>query len=367
PGQEPLLIGLQRELHRRTGVLVPLDAFDLDRVPGHLRVTVTVEDDRGEVVASGKDLDVLQEQLAAPVRAAVAAAVAGELERDGLADWPDDLVELPRTIERASGAHTVRGFPALVETGDNSVAIRVYATAPEQDAAMRGGTRRLLRLSTTSPTKAVERTLATRARLVLGANPDGSLTALLEDAADAAVDVLVPEPGWTRDDFAILRKIVAAQLVATTGDVVRRVGGVLAAAHDVRLALPAQAPKNQADAIEDIREQFCRLLPQGFVSQIGANHLADAARYITAISRRLDLLPRDVDVDRGRMLRVRAVQNAYDELIGALPPVRAAAADVRDIGRLIEELRVSLWAQQLGTPRPVSEKRIYRAIDAIEL
>jgi ATP-dependent helicase HrpA len=65
------------------------------------------------------------------------------------------------------------------------------------------------------------------------------------------------------------------------------------------------------------------------------------------------------------MARVHAVQSAYDELVAALPAVRAAAADVRDIGWQIEELRVSLWAQQLGTPRPVSEKRIFRALDAI--
>lgn len=81
----------------------------------------------------------------------------------------------------------------------------------------------------------------------------------------------------------------------------------------------------------------------------------------------LELLPRDVAADRGRMLRVHAVQSAYDELVRALPSTRAAAEDVREIAWLIEELRVSLWAQQLGTARPVSEQRIYRAIDAIAL
>jgi ATP-dependent helicase HrpA len=65
------------------------------------------------------------------------------------------------------------------------------------------------------------------------------------------------------------------------------------------------------------------------------------------------------------MQRVHAVQDAYDELVDALPAGRQSAANVRDIGRQIEELRVSLWAQQLGTPRPVSEQRIYRAIDAV--
>jgi ATP-dependent helicase HrpA len=366
PGQEPLLAGIQRELHRRTGVLVALTAFDIGKLPTHLRVTFSVEDASGRVVARGKDLDTLQEQLAAPVRAAVAAAVAGEVERSGLRSWPADLVELPRTLERTSGAHTVRGFPALVDAGD-AVAIRVFATAAEQGSAMSAGTRRLLRLAVSSPVKAVERSLSTRARLVLGANPDGSLTALLDDCADAAVDALVEAPVWSRTAFDGLRERVAADLVPTTTAITALVEKVLAAAHEVRLALPVDPPPAQVEAVDDVRDQFRRLLPVGFVTATGRAHLADLARWLTAIGRRLERLPRDLDADRGRMTRVRAVQGAYDELVAALPSARAAAEDVRDIARLIEELRVSLWAQQLGTARPVSEQRIYRAIDAITL
>lgn len=88
-------------------------------------------------------------------------------------------------------------------------------------------------------------------------------------------------------------------------------------------------------------------------------------RYLTAILRRLERLPHAVTADRERMQRVHAVQDAYAELRHALSPTRAAGDDVADIARMIQELRVSLWAQQLGTPRPVSEQRIYRAIDAI--
>jgi ATP-dependent helicase HrpA len=117
--------------------------------------------------------------------------------------------------------------------------------------------------------------------------------------------------------------------------------------------------------VADIRAQFRRLLPTGFVALTGAQHLGDLTRYLTAINRRLDTLPRGVAADLDRMQRVHAVQAEYDELVAALAPGRAAADDVREIGRQIEELRVSLWAQQLGTPKPVSEQRIYRAIDAV--
>ncbi len=364
PGQEPLLDGVQRELQRRTGVLVPIDAFDLARLPAHLRVTFAVEDASGAEVARGKDLTELKEQLAAPVRAAVAAAVAGELERTGLRDWPADLAELPRTVERRSGEHVVRGHPAFVDAGP-AVDLRVFPTATEQAGAMRPGLRRLLRLALPSPVKALERSLSPHARLVLGANPDGSLGALLDDCADAAVDALAPEPVWTRADFAGLADRVRAGLPQAARAIVDDVERVLAAAHEVRLALPADPPAAQRDAVDDIRDQFRRLLPAGFVAATGRAYLADLARYLAAVARRLERLPREVEIDRGRMLRVHAVQDAYAELVRALPAGRAAAADVRDIGRLIEELRVSLWAQQLGTRRPVSEQRIYRAIDAV--
>jgi ATP-dependent helicase HrpA len=364
PGTEPLLQSVQRALQRLSGVLVPIDAFDLDKLPAHLRVTFAVESSDGAEVARGKDLEALQERLAAPARQAVAAAVANGLERSGLRGWPDDIDELPRTVERVSGGHTVRGYPAFVDAG-GAVDVRVFATKADQDAAMGRGIRRLLRLTVASPVKTIERQLSPRTRLVLGANPDGSLAALLDDCADAAVAVLAPLPVWSRAEFVTLQRTVTDALASRTLDIVGRVEKVLAAANEAEVALPGQPSATHADAVADIRAQLDRLLPKGFVTATGAAHLADLTRYLTAVGRRLERLPRDVTGDRDRMQRVHAVEDAYNELQQALSPARAAADDVRDIARMIEELRVSLWAQQLGTARPVSEQRIYRAIDAV--
>jgi ATP-dependent helicase HrpA len=364
PGREPLLEALQRELHRRSGVLVPISAFDLDKLPAHLRVTFAVEKADGTEVARGKDLDVLQRQLAGSARQAVAEAVASDLERTGLRGWPDDLDRLPDSVERTVGGHLVRGYPALVDAG-TGVDVRVFATAAERDAAMTAGLRRLLRLAVPSPVKSLEKALDPRTRLVLGTNPDGSLAALLDDCADAAVDVLAAQPVWTKAEFAVLRDRVAAALPATTREIVGRVQKVLAALQEVELALPGTPSAAQADAVADIREQLRNLVAGQFVTVTGATRLADLSRYLIAISRRLDRLAQAPQADRERMQRVRAVEDAYAELLHALSPTRAAAADVRDIAWQIEEFRVSLWAQQLGTPRPVSEQRIYRAIDAI--
>ena len=365
PEREPLLDGLARTLLHRTGVTVPIEAFDLAKLPAHLRVTFVVESADGGELGRGKDLDALQEKLAASARTAVAEAVADGLERAGLRAWPDELAELPRTVERRTAGRIVRGFPALTEVGA-AVDVRVFATEAEQAAAMGPGTRRLLRLASPSPVKAVERALDPRARLALSTNPDGSLAALLEDCADAAVDVLAPVPVWTRAEFTGVRDRVAGALTATTLDVVTRVQKVLDAAQSARLALPDKPPPALAEAVADVRAQFDRLLPVGFVTATGVAHLADLTRYLTAMARRLERLPHAVAADGERMQRVYAVQAAFDELVAALPTGRADAPDVREIARQLEELRVSLWAQQLGTPRPVSEQRIFRAIDAVD-
>ncbi len=358
PGDEPLLETLQRELHRASGILVPIDAFDLQKLPAHLRVTFAVEAADGSELARGKDLGALQTRLAAQTRRAVVDAV-GTLERTGLRGWPEDLDEIPRSI--ASGG--VRGYPGLVAAG-TAVDLRVFASAAERDAARQAGVRRLVRLGSPSPVKALEKQLDPRRRLVLGNNPDGSLTALLEDCADAAADLLVPEV-WTRAEFEAARLRVASELRATTVEIVGRVEKVLTALQEVQLGLPGTPTAAQADAVADIRRQLAGLVGTGFVAATGAAHLNDLARYLTAISRRLERLPQAPAADRERMERVHTVRDAYDELVRALSPARGAGADVRDIARLIEEFRVSLWAQQLGTARPVSEQRIYRAINAV--
>ncbi len=140
---------------------------------------------------------------------------------------------------------------------------------------------------------------------------------------------------------------------------------MLTAAQQVRAELPTRPAAPLADAVDDMRTQLDSLLYKGFVTDAGAGRMRDLLRYVTAIGRRLERLPRDVDLDRALMQRVHTVQAAYETLRDTLPEARRRRADIADIGWQLQELRVSLFAQQLGTPRPVSEKRIYRMIDEI--
>ena len=204
--------------------------------------------------------------------------------------------------------------------------LRVFATKAEQDAAMAPGSRRLLRVSVPSPVKTIERQLnpqhslgARRKSRRLVARPPRRLRGHHGCGVGASPGVEA-RFSWQQ----ALRPRVAEALAPTTLDIVGRVEKVLAAAHEVEVALPAQPSATQADAIADIRAQLDRLLPQGFVTVTGATHLGDLTRYLTAVGRRLERLPRDVNADRERMARLHAVQDAYDELRQALSPGRAA-------------------------------------------
>ncbi|MEV0394726.1 ATP-dependent RNA helicase HrpA [Polymorphospora rubra] len=366
PGQEPLLDAVTRELRRMTGVTVAPQEWDLSRIPDHLRVTYRVLGDDDRPVAEGKSLPALQQQLKAEVRQTVAAA-AGDIERSGLTDW-NDLGTIPSTVEQVRAGYLVTAYPALVDEGD-TVAVRVFETELEQRTAMRAGTRKLLRLTVASPVKFLQGRLSNEAKLALSRNPHRSVVDLIDDAAGAAVDHLVDAaggPAWDAAGFAALRDRVRADLVDTVVEVIGRTQKVLSTAYAVEQRLGRTSSLTLVAALADIRAQLSALVHRGFITDTGYARLADLPRYLTAIERRLDRLPQNPQRDRDQQARIDQVRKEYDEMLAALPPSRRADADVRDIRWMIEELRVNVFAQALGTPYPVSEQRIYRAMDQAE-
>jgi ATP-dependent helicase HrpA len=170
-------------------------------------------------------------------------------------------------------------------------------------------------------------------------------------------------PAWDSGGFAKLRDQVRAGVADTMLDTVSKVERVLAAAHEIELRLGRMSNPLLAPALADIRAQLSGLVYPGFVTATGWWRLPDLPRYLQAIERRLDRLPQNPHRDREQMSRVQQVQQEYRDFLTELPPGRAASAEAQQIRWMIEELRVNLFAQALGTPYPVSDKRIYRAMD----
>jgi ATP-dependent helicase HrpA len=353
PDSGPLLDSLERELRAMTGVDVPREAWDLSRVPDHLKITYRVVDRKG-TLAEGKDLAELKRRLAPKVSATLARA-SDAIERPGVRTW--DFGTLPRVHERGR----VKAYPALADEGD-SVAVRTYATEAEQQRSMWRGTRRLVLLNSPSPVKFLQSKLSNQAKLVLSSTPHGNVTALLEDCVACAADKLMTEaggPAWDEAGFARLKDHVRADLSDTTAVVFAHAQRILAAAHEVEARLKSTNSPILVPALADVRAQLSRLVFPGFVTAAGARRLPDVLRYLRAIERRLERLPEDPYRDRERMQQIQQVEARYVRARDARP----GEPKIREVRWMIEELRVSFFAQQLGTAYPVSEKRILKALD----
>jgi ATP-dependent RNA helicase HrpA len=365
PGDGPLLEVLARELERAGPVEVPPGAFDLAKVPGHLRMTFRVVDRRGRgparVVGEGKDLDQLKARLAPRMRAALAAAAPG-LERDRVTTW--DLGDLPRVVEEQRAGRVVKGFPALVDEG-GKVALRLLETEDEQAAAMAAGTRRLLLEAVPSPVKYVLARQSNQAKLTLSRYRHGSATDLFADCLAAAADDLIAAnggPAWDEPGFRHLLDAVRAGLADATLEVVSGVERVLSVAGEVEGRLAELTNPAFSPAAADLRAQLDALVYPGWVTATGRARLPGIHRYLRAMVHRLDRLPGDLARDADHMATVARITTAWNEALGHCPTARRDPA-LAEIRWMLEELRVSLFAQSLGTPYPVSEKRVLRAIE----
>ncbi len=359
-----LLAVLSDELRRRTGVLVPVDAYALDRLPDHLRVTFRVVDERGAEVAAGKDLAALQDRLRERLRATLAAATSS-LERTGMVGW--ELPEpLPRTVTSSRSGHTVTGYPALVDEGA-SVGVRVFESETARDRAMLGGTVRLLRLTLPSPVAAVVRGLDNAAKLALGHQPYPSVRLLLEDCADCAVAHLVRSAGGPAEDAATFGRLSAAvrgELVPTTGVVVGTVRAVLADAHAARARLDAVGSASLQAVRDDIGWQLDDLVGPGFVTAAGWDRLPDLARYLRGVLVRLDRLADDPRRDLARLDELLTVLAAYEQAVQAVPAGRELPPQLLEARWLLEELRLGLFAPSVRAAPGTSGTRIRRLLAA---
>jgi ATP-dependent helicase HrpA len=368
PADGPLLEALARELERAGPVEVRPVEFDLAKVPEHLRMTFRVvdraRDRRGpaRVVGEDKDLDELKQRLAPRMRAAIAAATPG-LERDRVESW--DLGTLPRVVEEHHAGRVVRGFPALVDE-DGGVAVRLLETEPEQTAAMWAGTRRLLLNAIPSPVKYVLGRQTNQAKLTLSRYRHGSATDLFADCLAAAADDLIAAnggPAWDEPGFRSLLAAVRSELADATLDVVNQVERVLSVAGQVEGRLTELTNPAFVPATDDVRTQLDNLIYPGWVTATGRRRLPDVLRYVRAILQRLDRLPGDLAGDADRMESIQRVTTAWHQVADLPPAIRPPADALTEIRWMLEELRVSLFAQSLGTTHRVSEKRVLRVIE----
>ncbi len=386
PGVDPLEPSLELVLRRLKGHVIPPSSWNWDVVPVHLRMSFQVVDAKGGVLGESMDLVSLQEELAPATRRAIADSLGatpstikkssshgrpggnakepgqtpGVAEQTGLTSWPESAVETQ--VERLVGGHTVTGYPALVDEGKN-VALRVFQTAQEQQAAMRGGVIRLLSLKVPSPTRYVMDHLSNKEKLTFSQNPHGSISSLIDDCTLAAIDKLVPPSlPWTVSDFEMLYEHVRAELIDTVFVITKLVEESLSVSRDVSRSIKNSSSLSLITALNDVQSQLEQLVYPGFVAKTGYAQLSQLPRYLRGMERRLDKLPTMVTKDAEFMGIVQRLEDDYDDAVSALKPGGRTPVSLRSIRWMIEELRISFFAQDLGTAYSVSEKRIRAAL-----
>ncbi|MFS0866957.1 ATP-dependent RNA helicase HrpA [Microbacterium sp. 179-B 1A2 NHS] len=359
--------------------------FDMTRVPAHLTVSFRAVDTRGRAIGSSRELTQLQRQLAGKARESVARSLAprkqpqqpvpgapapgapapgtgpgAPTERAGITAW--DFGDLPEVVDSRVAGGVVRGYPAVVDTKD-AVAVRIEATAERAAELTRAGVRRLLLLAVPSPAPYVLEHLTAAEKLALAASPYPSAKALIEDARLAVADaVLGGAPVRTEAAFAAARDAFSARVVDELFAAVSLAARILTLQREVERAVRGQNSMTLLAALGDVKGQVAALIHPGFISRTGIPRLQHLPRYLQGARERVDGLADNPGRDRQRMTEYERAAAQYADAGGVLPLPENAPPRLAHVRWLLEEFRVSLFAQRLGTAEPVSLQRIAKAL-----
>ncbi|EAR24227.1 ATP-dependent helicase HrpA [marine actinobacterium PHSC20C1] len=356
---------LAKEIARLTYVTVTTSDFELDRVPAHLRVTFAVIDERGKRVGASKSLRSLQASLKPVARESVARAVERPteiLERSGITAW--DFGKLDRSRDTQHGGNTIRAYPALVDDGD-SVSIRLMSTPHDQTIAHQNGVRRLLLLAIPSPLGYINQHLTGTEKLVLAQSPYRSTNALFDDCLHACVDsVMGDREIFSQSEFDSLRNEISAGLVDSLFATVSLVASIVSGARLADKAIRAATSMHLIAPLGDAREQLDSLVFPGFVSATGLTQLRRLPVYLTGIAHRVTKLTENPGKDRVWMSEVELATRRYKDSGGTLPLEQHPQPQLARARWMLEELRLSLFAQHLGTAESVSVQRIAKVLSS---
>lgn len=363
PGDKPLTKALAEELQRMTGVTVPSSAWRPESLPAHLQMNFRLVDAHGREIAVSRDLQCLGREYGQMASKGFAQPV-GEYERENVTRW--DFGDLPETIELRAGGHKVKAYPALMYES-NSISLRLFDSEAKAEQAMRHGLRELFILQLPQQLEYLRKNLPGIKKMCLHYAPIGSCPELKHDLITAAVDHVFIGDGASVRDAVIFDKRLEqgrADLIVTAEKLCELVGEVLDLYNTITTRIEAiQKADWKRDALDDIRGQLVRLVYAGFTQRTPYARMGNLPRYLRAIISRLDKLEAAPAKDRERATDMLSLWHAYLERTEGPGAVDSPA--LAEYRWMLEELRVSLFAQELKTPSPVSVKRLKRKWEAI--
>jgi len=405
PADRPLIQALGEEIKALTGAQVPEDAWDPSAVPGHLRMKFSLVDESGRRLAMGDDYAQLKRQFGGSGRQAFAAIPSQGLEREGLTRW--DFGELPEVVDLDRAGIKLRGYPALIDQGD-SVAVRVLDSREGADLAQRAGLRRLFMLSLAVEVRQLRRNLPGLDRLrlqyakapVLGlapssesapgsasrpkprsatrpgagpwsvsgpgpakgpAEPKPKLMDLADEVLAMIIDLtFLEELPPIRDRAAFEARLASrrGQLAQVASEVLALVGRILDDYQALRQGLAGITQVNWMPSVLDLKDQLDGLIFRGFLLEVPYARLKDYPRYLKAARERLDKLFHAAGRDQQQLRELTPLLDKWRERAAAVQAAGRHDPRLDEIRWMLEELRISFFAQRIGTAYPISLKRL---------
>jgi len=368
PEADALAGSLARFLHKLTGVaIVPAD-FDETTLEPHLRMNLRLLDRDGRtVLAESRDLDDLRKRFGARAAAAFAAKAADGLAQQGLTKFPE--APIPESVPGAGG---VPAFPALHDDGD-SVSLRVHAERKVAQREHPRGVRRLLTIALADKSKQARKQLPVSPKTGLlyaaieSAAPRHAADPILKDRlrtdlVDGAFDALAADGLERIRDaaaFSARRDEIARQLFPEAMERLRQAEVILTAVAEVRARLDSPLIGWASGNLDDMRAHLASLTPPGFLRDVPADALREYPRYLKALSLRGERALRDPTRDQARMLELKPFADA---IAAATDDGEADAPEWQALRWDLEELRVSLFAQELGARGGVSPKKLAQKV-----
>ncbi len=373
PDSTPLTEALSQALFKKFGVEVAADAWDVADLPAHLLMNFRVVDEQDHELASGRDLVALRNELGVKARRTFSETASTAFERKGSTAW--DFDELPEQVEVDRGRGKLIGYPAIVDEG-KSVGLTLLDTEAEADAATRRGLRRLFQLALPEQMRSLARNLPgfneMQLRYMLmhqallddqGGKPDKAAIAdrLRDELVTAISDrafFVEQEPVRNRKQFDMRVAKGKTRLMDVAQEIARIAGEILTEHQSVRAKLNQPAYAAWPRALADMRAQLRELLPPGFLASVPFDRLKHYPRYLKAIAMRLDKIASNPERDANWQQQLARYWQTYQSRLVADRARGVRDAKLEEMRWMLEELRVSLWAQQLKTPYPVSFKRV---------
>ena len=362
--RKPFTTALADFVRKRAGQPVAATVWDGAEIPAHLKMNFRVIDDAGRELANERDLAALQAQLGQAAQLTFATVETG-IERDNIKVW--DCGDLPEQISFARNGRKLTGYPALVDE-NVSVAIRLFDVKQAADAAMRLGVTRLMRLALKEQMKQLEKNLRGFDQAAMQLRGVAGVDDLREDVIAAITDrAFIGEDALPRSqkDYETQLKRARTRLPAVSEGACRLLAAIGAEYHQVSLALgAAKGVLSRPGA--DIKAQLSRLIFKGWFAATPWEQLAQLPRYLQAMQKRLDKYPRDVERDGKHAASISGWWKKYEELLERQTQAGTVDARLHELRWHMEELRVSLFAQELKTPYPISYKRLEKFWSAIQ-